>query len=174
MTREELKTEIKTAFGSVPFPSHQGLRGSMAMDRYATEAEVEAITVEQDTHGEWWQIPREELRSCLLALSYLDAAGVLFYLPAYLNMALDDVGERRLSALDLVDTAVRDADPGHRAYLEGRLGRLNDAQRTVCVRVLQFLRSQLIDDPSTEYERRRIDRILDDPYWREFASPKET
>jgi hypothetical protein len=77
-TREELKAEIKTAFGSVPFPSHQGLRGSMAMNSYATDAEVESITADQDIHGEWWQIPQDELRDCALALSYLDASGVLF------------------------------------------------------------------------------------------------
>lgn len=168
--QEELKGQIKTAFGSVAFPSHQGLRGSMAMDNYATDAEVESITASQDIHGEWWQIPQDELRYCVLALSYLDAAGVLFYLPAYLRMALDDVGKKRLWVLDLVDTALSDDDPGHRAYLEGRLSMLNDAQRKVCVRALRFLHSQLIDDGSTEYERKRIDRILHDSFWRAFDS----
>jgi hypothetical protein len=168
--REELEAEIKAAFGSVAFPSHQGLRGSMAMDSYATDAEVEAITVGQDIRGEWWQIPLDELRYCSLALSYLDAAGVLFYLPAYLVMALDDVGKRRLWVLDIVDTALGDDDPGHRAYKEGRLSRLNGAQRKVCVHALQFLRSQLIDDGSTEYERHRIERTLNDSYWRAFCA----
>lgn len=165
MTREQLKAEIKAAFGVIPFPSHQGLRGSMAMDRYASDEEVRSITADQDVHGEWWEIPREELQRSLLALSYLDAAGVLFYLPAYLEMALDDVGKRPLLVLYMVDVTVDDNDPGHRAYLEGRLNLLNDAQRKVCVRVLQFLRSQLIDDASTEYERELIDHTLQDPYW---------
>jgi len=163
--REELKAEIKTAFGSVVFPSHQGLRGSMAMDSYATDAEVKSITEDQDIHGEWWQVPQNELRHCVLALSYLDAGGVSFYLPAYLDMALDNVGKGRLWVLDLIDTAIGDDDPEHRAYLVGRLSGLNDVQRKVCVRTLQFLRAQLIDDRSGEYERRRVDRILNDSYW---------
>jgi hypothetical protein len=50
----------------------------MAMNSYATDAEVESITADQDIHGEWWQIPQDELRDCALALSYLDASGVLF------------------------------------------------------------------------------------------------
>jgi hypothetical protein len=166
MTREELRAELRSAFGGVPFPSHQGLRGSMAMDRYASDEEVRSITANEDVHGEWWEIPREELRSAALALSYLDAAGVLFYLPAYLDMALDDVGKRSLQVLYMVDVGIDDSDPGLRAYREGRLKPLNDAQRKVCVRVLQFLRSQLVDDPSTEFEREVIDRTLEDPYWR--------
>ena len=166
MTRVELKAEVRAAFGVIAFPSHQGLRGSMAMDRYASDEEVRSITADQDIHGEWWEIPREELRSSALALSYLDAAGVLFYLPAYLYMALDDVGKRSLQVLYMVDVGIDDSDPGLRAYREGRLNPLNDAQRKVCVRVLQFLRSQLNDDPSTQYERELIDRTLEDRYWR--------
>lgn len=168
MTRETLKDAIKTAFGSVPFPSHQGLRGSMAMDDYATDGEVKSITTEQDVHGEWWQIPREELRSCRLALCYLDAAGVLFYLPAYLYMALDDIDKRELAVLDLVDVTLGNDDHRLRAYLEERLSRLDDEQRRICLRSLQFLRSQLpIDDPATEYARQHVDRVLNDPYWRD-------
>lgn len=83
-------------------------------------------------------------------------------------MALDDVGKRRLAVLDLVDIEIGDDDAGHRAYLEERLSRLNDTQRRICVRVLQFLRSQLAEDLSTEYERNRIDRTLNDSYRREF------
>jgi hypothetical protein len=166
MTREELKEEIAAAFGVIAFPSHQGLRGSMAMDRYASDEEVRAITANQDVHGEWWEIPREELRSAALALSYLDAAGVLFYLPAYLQMALDDVGRKSLLVLYVIDVTGDDNDPGLRGYLEGRLNLLNDAQRNVCMRALHFLRSQLRDDASTEFERGLIDRTLGDPYWR--------
>lgn len=167
-TREELKAEIKAAFGSIPFPSHQGLRGSMALDRYATDAEVQSITVSQDIHGEWWQIPRDELQYGVLGLSYLDAAGVLFYLPAYLDMALDDVGKKRLWALLLVDTAIGADEPELRAYKEQRLSRLNDAQRKACVHAFRFLRSQLLHDPLREHEHERacVERILNDSYWR--------
>jgi hypothetical protein len=168
MTREELKAEIRAAFGSVPFPSHQGLRGSMAMDDYAPDAEVASITANQDIHGEWWQIPREELKQSELGLCYLDAAGVLFYLPAYLEMALDDVGKQRLWALQLLDTAID--DPELRTYREGRLGLLNDAQRRACVNALQFLRLQLVDDPAWELERDTIDDALNDPYWRAYRT----
>jgi len=167
MTREELTADLRATFGSVPFPSHQGLRGAMARDDHASDSEVASITADQDFHGEWWQIPREELWECSLALSFLDAAGVWFYLPAYLEMALDDVGKRRLSVLQLIDTAID--DPELRAYREERLCGLSDAQRQVCVRVLRFLRSQLIDDPSTQFERDDIDRALNDPYWREVS-----
>jgi hypothetical protein len=167
--RQELKTQIKTAFGSVPFPSHQGLRGSMARDDYATDEEAQSITTDQDILGEWWQIPKDELRSCTLGLSYLDAVGVLFYLPAYLDMALDDVGKKRLWVLQLLNTGIGDDDePGLRAYKEGQLRQLNHAQRKACIHTLQFLRLQLTDDPlrEHEHERAQIENILNDPYWR--------
>lgn len=163
-TREELKAEIRVAFGSVPFPSHQGLRGSMALDSYATQAQVQSITASQDIHGEWWQIPHDELRYGVLGLSYLDAAGVLFYLPAYLDMALEDVRKKRLWVLDLMEL---DDEPGLRSYMQERLSRLNDTQRRACVQTLKFLRLQLVEDPFGEHqhERDRIDRILNDSYW---------
>jgi hypothetical protein len=171
--RQELKAQIKTAFGSVPFPSHQGLRGSMARDDYATDEEAQSITTGQDIHGEWWQIPQDELRYGTLGLCYLDAEGVLFYLPAYLDMALDDVGKKRLWVLQLLDTGMGgDDEPGLREHKEGQLSRLNHAQRKVCVHALQFLRLQLTDDPfrQHEHERHYIESILGDSYWRAIDS----
>jgi hypothetical protein len=169
-TASALKQEIRAAFGAVAFPS-RGLRGSSAMDDYATMEEVEAITLAQDVHGEWWEIPPGELHSHVLGLSYLDRAGVLFYLPAYLNMAIDDVGKTRLSVLDLIDTGLGGDDPLHRAYLEARLGGLSDEHRRVCLRVLRFLRLRLAGDIAREDERARVERVLGDPYWRRSDMP---
>ena len=99
-------------------------------------------------------------------MCYLDAAGVVLYLPAYLTLALDDVGKHRLWVLDLLDTSLGGDDAEYRAHLEGRLSLLNDAQRRTSAHVLSILRSELSDGVSTQFERERIDRILEDPYWR--------
>lgn len=145
----------------------------MALDDYASDEEAQSITTSQDIHGEWWEIPKDELRYGELGLSYLDAAGVLSYLPAYLDMALDDVGKKRLWVLQLLDTGLgSDEEPRLRAYSEERLRRLDHAQRIVCVDTLQFLRLQLTDDPfrQHEHERDQIERILGDSYWRAIAT----
>ena len=87
---ELLKCEIRDAFEHVPFPGHRGLRAAMAMDNWISDAaQLANITADQDIHGEWWDILVEELRACSLGITYLDAAGFEFYLPAYLTAALN-------------------------------------------------------------------------------------
>lgn len=166
-TAQELELEIRAAFGSIAFPLW-GLRGASAMDDYATPEEIKAITAEQDVHGEWWEIPQDELRRHELGLSYLDQEGVLFYLPAYLSMAIDDVGRGRLWVLDIIDIGQGDDDPESRAHREARLGELSDEHRRVCLRVLEFLRLRLIDDLARVHEWERVESVLSDPYWRKF------
>lgn len=83
--KKQLENEILSAFGSIPFPLHRGLHAAMAMDDWIEDEEtLKQITAEKDYIGEWWNIPKSDLRSCMMALCYLDAHGIEFYLPAYM------------------------------------------------------------------------------------------
>jgi hypothetical protein len=167
---EEHKTlleELRTAFGHVAFPSHQGLRASMAVDWHTPQEELPGITERDDIKGEWWEIPSTELYAAELGMSYLDARGVEFYLPAYLRAAMDDVGRKRLWVLPLLDPTLRDDDAEMRAYFEERLSRIDRARAVVCLKVLRYLRSRLGDyiGGGEEFDIEQIDRILRHSFW---------
>ena len=155
--REQLRDEIRAVFGSVPFPAHQGLRAAMAGDDWVSDpAILLQITAEQDIHGEWWEIPPRELEECTLAISYLDAAGVEFYLPAYMTMALDDlVCPKYRDVVGSHDPDSAGADDALRAYFRDRLSR--GAYRWV----LHFLSPPYADgdDELREHFRDKLSRI---------------
>ena len=124
-TREQLCRDIRAAFGQVPFPEHCGLRAAMAMDDCISDPDVlRQITTDDDIRGEWWEIPPQELRTCSLGISYLDAAGVEFYLPAYLMLALDDFTYPDYrSVVETLDPQSAAGDAKLREYFTDRFSR---------------------------------------------------
>jgi hypothetical protein len=168
-TSDALRNEIRTVFGAVPFPAHRGLRAAMAMDSQLLDsAALARITAERDVHSEWWDTPSQELRDCVLAIAYLDAAGVEFYLPAYMTLALEDVGQRKLWVLHFLDPCIGAGDDELRDYFRGRLARIDGERSRTCVKFLEFLRRRLDPaDPLLRPESQSVDRILKHEYWRE-------
>lgn len=165
--REQVREAIRAAFGPVPFPSHCGLRGALLIDEWrADPALLRRTTAQQDIHGEWWEIPAHELRACALAIAYLDAAGVEFYLPAYLTLALDDLSRARLWALNFLDPEINgvDEDPKRRDLFHQRLSRIVGAKRNACIAFLDFVQSQSM--PQEPEIARDARRILQHPFWR--------
>ena len=163
MRSEELSARVRSAFGHVHFPSHRGIRAAMAMDDWITnEDALAAITAEKDIHGEWWQIPFSELRQCALGLSYLDAAGLEFYLPAYLNMALADLKyeDFRLT-LQLLDPGLAKDD----LCFRGGLSAVAGTRKEVCVEFLQLLMERVYSQDPLSI-RADIERILEHPFWK--------
>ena len=102
----------------------------MAQDDWISDRDLLLrITAQQDIHGEWWEIPYQELRDCSLAISYLDSAGVEFYLPAYMTMALDEFTYPTYRCvLGSLDPNSAEADARLREYFRDRLSRRAYAQ----------------------------------------------
>src|SRR5690606_23087778 len=124
------------------------------------------VTAEQDIHAQWWEIPARELQEGVLAIAYLDAVGVEFYMPAYLTLALGDLSRARLWALNFLDPEINgvDEDPRRRDLFFERLSRIVDAKRSACIAFLDFVRAQSMPDaPEVAAD---ADRILRHAYWR--------
>ena len=90
ISTESLIAGIRREFAAVPFPLHCGLHAAMARDDWVDdEVTLAEITKHQDFIGEWWNVPAEHLQSCMMALSYLDAGGMIFYLPAFMTALIE-------------------------------------------------------------------------------------
>ena len=165
-TRKQLIDETKLVFGSVTFPAHQGIRAAMAADDWISDPEKLAqITAEKDIHGEWWEIPEEELQYCTLGLCYLDSAGIEFYLPAYITMALKNL--RYIDYIHVIDHLDPDLD-GDYTYFYQRFEKIQGEKKRICIRFLEYLLLNL--DPSGYHEksvRDDIKKILQYSFWKQ-------
>lgn len=82
---ERLKLGIEKAFNEVEFPEHRGIKAAEAMDDWVSDEDrLREITRRQDFHGPWQKVPIEHIRGNSLGFNYLDAKGVVYYLPAFL------------------------------------------------------------------------------------------
>lgn len=100
---EKLMMKIKEAFQYAEFPSHLGLHAALAKDKWVQNPiKLKQITLEKDYFGDWWDVPDKHLEECgSLALNYLDAVGVYFYLPAFMLKALRDKTVKSLSPVSV-------------------------------------------------------------------------
>jgi hypothetical protein len=83
MTTQELIAAIRQAFAGVALGDGIGLRQAQAIDDYEVES-VQQQAREQDEKLDWSRIPREVLAGCESSLSFFDAAGMAFHLPAFI------------------------------------------------------------------------------------------
>lgn len=89
--RTALLNEIQRNFANVEFPTHLGLKAAEAIDEWVTDKKTLALlTKEKDFHGPWWEVPNSHLREGSLGLNYLDSKGFIFYLPAYMSLAIKE------------------------------------------------------------------------------------
>ena len=145
---QEVCRTIETAFAGVTLGDGVGLQQGQGLDDYADAATCAAYR-EKDEKDDWRRIPTEALNRCNSSLSFFDAEGMRFHLPAYLLADLR--GEYRFGmAFSL--TQIADFDRYFRL--------LSDAQRQA---VRAFLR-YILDEPEYQFDRPHIRRALDD-YW---------
>jgi hypothetical protein len=86
--KEQLKEQIRSAFAGVSLGDGIGLREAQGLDDYASEekcAEYRSL----DEKSEWQSLRSEDLNKCNSSLSFFDAEGMRFHLPAYLIADLD-------------------------------------------------------------------------------------
>lgn len=168
----QLQKSIFKAFGSVSFPSHLGLHAAKAMDDWIEDKEIlKQITKENDYEGEWWDVPKEDLHSCMKDLDYLDAHGFEFYLPAYMTgiisdpIAFDEPKKRSSSwqiIFSLLSPHNADTTKEDIKYFENKLSRINGSKKAVVRDFLVFIeRSKEYND----HARSLATEALQQDYW---------
>lgn len=138
---------IREEFGSVKFPSHCGLYAAVAMDDWIEdEVKIREITRSKDYQGEWWNVPEKHLLECMKALSYLDGAGIEFYLPAYMTaivknpLAFDEPHVRSSSWQILFTMIPNDgSDPELVQYFFEQFSQINGGKKQVCRMFMQYV-----------------------------------
>jgi hypothetical protein len=139
---------IRSAFRDVRLGAGIGLREGNAIDDYASADERKAARALDETE-DWQLIPVESLNQFHYALSYFDAEGMRFHLPAFLIADLR--GELSMGVLfNLTQSGI----------LDEQMRLLSPEQRDVVRQFLVHCRA----DPDRSYDHDPIDAALAG-YW---------
>jgi hypothetical protein len=141
---------IRNAFWSVRLGEGVGLRQANGLDDYADPRTLAVYRSEDEKHN-WSAISIDDLNRYHWGLSFLDAAGMRFYLPAYLTAEL----QGDLTSVDIVFLLVAFDPIG-----VSRFVLLDDSQRNA---VREFLMLRLAD-PNYEFAHPMIAKALSE-YW---------
>jgi hypothetical protein len=148
--RYQLADLVRLAFRGVTLGKGVGLRQGQGLDDYASAQTIAELRAMDEKEG-WERISADELNRCHSSLSFFDAEGMRFHLPAYLVADL----KGRLTQ----DLVFHLTYTGHEAM--SRFDLLNTEQRAV---VREFLTLRLAD--KLDFEREKIEQSLAG-YWRE-------
>jgi hypothetical protein len=157
LTKKSVSKKIRDAFQNVTLGNGVGLIEGDAIDDYADDATRKAYRF-KDEKINWERIPVEALNHYHASLSFFDAEGMRFHLPAFLIAELND---------DLKSSVVF-----HLTHLNdfarGKLGMLSHGQREAIREFLLFIR----DKPDYRFDRPDIERELLDFWKNDEAKPK--
>jgi hypothetical protein len=145
---EALVKEAQEAFAGVTLGEGVGLLEANGLDDYATEEKLAAFRA-QDEKQDWSAIPVELLNRYSSTLSFFDAEGMRFHLPAFLIAHM-----RGQYGFDLVFHLVQSTG------LEETCSLLTDRQREVVRGYLRFAE----EDDDHAFDREHIQRALAG-YW---------
>ncbi|QVL31214.1 hypothetical protein KIH39_20545 [Telmatocola sphagniphila] len=149
--KERVLVLIRSAFQGVSLGEGVGLLQGQGLDDYADKLTLAAYRA-QDEKQDWSAIPVAELNRCHSSLSFFDAAGMRFHLPAYLVAEL----EGSLQSIDVVYYLVHISRGG-----ASQFETLSPAQREA---VRAFLLLQL-SDAHREFDQPMIQASLKN-YWK--------
>lgn len=169
-TAASICRDIKIAFASVSFPSHCGLHAAIAKDDWVgDESILRDITLREDCNGKWWDVPKTHLHQCMMALSYLDALGMAFYLPAYMTAILEEPEEFdrtgvRSSSWQVVHTMLPNSeDLELKKYFLEQFCAIDGAMKRVCVEFLAYVAACHSYD---EHAREIAKEALSHDFWK--------
>ena len=142
---------VRAAFAGVTLGDGIGLRQANGLDDYADSQTLAALR-RQDEKYDWQAISFEDLDHFSCSLSFFDAEGMRFHLPAYL---VADLAGALLTA-DIIFNLVSVGDG-----VESRFDNLTVPQRNA-VREYLLLR---LGEGNREFDRSTIEAALSD-FWR--------
>lgn len=126
-----------------------GLWEAQAIDDYESK-DVQNNNREKDEKDDWSLLSNEELQRCHSSLSFFDADGMRFQLPAYILASLDDEADDPIFHLTQCDD-----------YANSKLKTLSHAQKQAVVMYLNWC----LEQEEYEFERPSIIRVLNE-YWK--------
>lgn len=146
---DDLIATISEAFRGVTLGEGVGLQEAQGLDDYDDEETCAAYRA-GDEKEDWRAISSDELNRCNSSLSFLDAEGMRFHLPAYMTAELRGEYDFGMSfSLTNLDTHGRTCFTA-----------LSAVQRQAVREFLLFLR----EDPDYQFDRADIDRALE-TFW---------
>ncbi|MBI3528277.1 MAG: hypothetical protein HY067_09935 [Betaproteobacteria bacterium] len=146
---KEIAAFIKEAFSNVTLGNGVGLREAQGLDDYA-DAETCSSYRANDEKNDWSRISVVELNACYSSLSFFDAEGMRFHLPAFLLAGLSG---GYLQDLSFQLAYLND-------YSIGQYTLLSPAQRKAVRAYLLFI----LEDESYAFSHPQIVRALNE-YW---------
>jgi hypothetical protein len=152
---EELCAEIRRAFCGVTLGYGVGLHEAQAIDDYSSDSERGKAKA-SDEKESWERIAPADLNACYSSLSFFDAEGFRFHLPAYLIADLRGEFHFGMSYC-LTESCLTD-----------RFLLLNPRQRWAVRDYLIFI----AEDPDYQFERSHILRALDDGWSEDFCGKR--
>lgn len=149
MRIERISKTIESAFRGVKLGGGIGLFEAQAIDDYK-DKETQLLARKSDEKADWASIKQDDLIRCESSLSFFDADGMRFHLPAFMLAELSGVGNGgvvfQLSQLN--------------NYTKDRLTSLNDIQVSAVIEFLKWCQEQ----QNYEFDSPHIIRALKN-YW---------
>ena len=140
--KEQLKAQIRKAFSGICLGNGIGLYEAQGLDDYATEEECAAYRV-LDEKDDWQTLRDEDLNQCNSSLSFFDAEGMRFHLPAFLIASLEETYKFDM-AIPLTH------------YNSEKFALLNEEQTAAVIAYLHFIQH----DVDYQFDRENIQEAL--------------
>lgn len=153
--------QIEEAFVGVKLEDGVGLEESNGLDDYADEATLQRLRT-LDEREDWHRIPPAKMTFAYGGLSFMDAKGMRFHLPAYLLAHLRDEADDPIFHLTgLYGRELSD-------FARAKFDLFTKAQREAVQAYLELV----LASGEYEYERVEIEQALAD-YWRQPAPTQQ-
>ena len=154
MHKEYILQKIEEVFAGIALGNGIGLNEAQAIDDYQS-SEGQAKARQKDEKVNWKLLNYNELQRCYSSLSFFDADGMRFHLPAYiiaeLKEQIDDLVIFHLTHLN--------------EYGQSQFTSLNDAQ---CKAIIMFL-EWCLQQENYEFDHLVIKQALNE-YWKKGLS----
>jgi hypothetical protein len=141
-----LRAKIEAAFVGVTLGDGIGLKEGDGIDDYS-DANLLAQLHAQDERRDWHRLTSDDLLSYQNSISFMDAEGIRFHLPAWMLAELRDEG-----IAGLIWSICRIAP-----HNEKKFALLSTEQRAVVREFLEFMRA----DPDCIHDQREIDAAIE-------------
>ena len=118
------------------------LHDKFGMSREITVAEW-TLAGRDRVDSTWQEIPDAEIEECDCLLAHMGADEFLYYLPAYMRYAVRNQGETDILGMTVSSLSPSTTNDDLRANAISKYAALNDAQKSVVVRFLEFVSTNL-------------------------------
>lgn len=148
MTKDQIIESIRKAFCDVKLGDGIGLWEAQAIDDYQSE-DVQRKERQIDEKEDWSSFTPDVLKKCHSSLSFFDANGMRFHLPAFIIKSLKGEVDDPVFHLTQLDD-----------YAMSKLTTLSDNQIKAVINYLVWC----LENEDFEYEHPEIQQALDE-YW---------